>query len=143
MDYILKEKDAYLFEFLKHLKGDFPPVWSPFVLYGKDNSRHGIGCPNEVFMRDNAYKQKMSEIIKQTYDNGRKPSSLGIPCSEKSKQASAAANSKSYRITHKDGSVEIITNLNQWCRDNNHRDPAVHRAIKEQKPYKGMIVERL
>ena len=138
MNYTIKPEDAYLFESLKNMDIKCPPIWNPFVLYGKDNPGYGIGCPSERFMRDDAFKSKMSEIIKETYKNGRVHARIGVTCPDNVKQASAEANSKQYKVTHKDGSIEIIKNLNQWCRDNNHRDPAVHKAIKEQRTYKGL-----
>ena len=135
-----------IFESLKTLeqdyglsKKDFPPVWSPFTLYGKDNPLYGIGCPAENFMRTEQFKKKMSESIKQTFKNGRVHGMTGAVPSKLQRQRTAEANSNTVTLKFKDGSEKTINNLRQWCKKNGHSDIALYKGLRERGYYKDII----
>jgi hypothetical protein len=87
-------------------------------------------------------KQQISESQKKKYETGWSPRK-GKAMSEYSKQKSSETNSCKYKITHKDGSIEIIANLLQWCNQNGHSDIVFHRMHKNNKTYKGMTYQKI
>lgn len=89
-------------------------------------------------------KQKISDSRKQQIKNGEWVHPLiGKQTSDEQKQKSSIANSRSYEITHEDGSKEVITNMIQWCKQNGHSDIVFHRMHKNGKSYKGMTYIKL
>lgn len=142
----LPNKEQKLFESLKTLqedynltKKDFPPIWNPFILFGEDNNRYGIGCPSTVFMRTKEFKEKMSAIIKEQYKNGRINPNLGKPASELSRKISSENNSFTYTIKRKNKSDITIKNLRQWCKQNNYIYEALWNGMRLRNYYKDII----
>jgi hypothetical protein len=88
-------------------------------------------------------KIKISEQKKRLYESGFVHPMTGKPASETSKQRTSETNSRSYEITHKDGSKEIITNMIQWCKKHGHSDVVFHRMHKQNKLYKGMTYQKI
>jgi 23S rRNA-/tRNA-specific pseudouridylate synthase len=87
-------------------------------------------------------KKKISDTKKRQYEEG-KVIHPRLPASEKSKQKSREANSCQYKICFEDGTFIVIKNLLQYCKENGHNDIAFHKAMKNNKPYKGMTYIKL
>jgi len=142
----LPNKEQKLFESLKRLqedynltKKDFSPIWNPFILFGEDNNRYGIGCPSIVFMRTKEYKEKMSAIIKEQFKNGRKVHNIGKPAHPSQKKGSSEKNSFIYTIKRKNKSDITIKNLRQWCTKNNYIYEALLNGMRLRNYYKDII----
>lgn len=89
-------------------------------------------------------KQKISNSRKEQIKNGEWVHPLvGKETSNIQKQRSSSVNSCHYKIIHKDGSTEIITNLLQWCKEHGHSDVVFHRMHKHNKTYKGMTYQKI
>ena len=142
----LPNEEQKLFESLKTLqedynltKKDFPPIWNPFILFGEDNNRYGIGCPSTVFMRSKEYKEKMSAIIKEQFKNGRKVHNIGKPAHPANKKGSSEKNSFTYTIKRKNKSDITIKNLRQWCKQNNYNYESLWGGIRIRGYHKDII----
>lgn len=48
-----------------------------------------------------------------------------------------------YRITHSNGKIENTNVLSIWCKQNNINYNSILEYIKKNKPYKGIIIEKL
>ena len=87
-------------------------------------------------------KKKISETKKRQYAEGLVIHPR-LPASDISKQRSKEVNSCSYQITKPNGDVIIITNLKEYCNSHGHSDIAFHRAMRNNKPYKGMTYQKI
>lgn len=88
-------------------------------------------------------KKKISETRRKQIEAGEWSHPMfGKETSETQKQRTANANCNEYEVT-RDGKVEHVKNMRQWCLQNGFSDIAFHRRHKEGKPYRGMTYIKL
>lgn len=87
-------------------------------------------------------KRKISETKKRQYELGL-VTHPRLPASDVSKQRSKEVNSCRYAITKITGETIIIDNLKEYCGLNGHSDIAFHRAMRNNKMYKGMTYQKI
>lgn len=102
-------------------------------LFGKPAHNKGKPMPEEQ-------KKKISKA-----NIGRIPPNKGKPVSEEQKKKISETLSKTtYKITKPDGTVEIIKNLNQYCKKNGLNHSSVYQvALGRIKQHKDFMVEKV
>ena len=64
-------------------------------------------------------KKKIGEKVRQRYYDGLVNPRKGIKLTEKQKKKISQNNSKTFVIKHPNGNIIQITNLSQYCKENN------------------------
>lgn len=138
---LLREKLAYAFRTMMLMRRPYQ------YRYSFSSRTFAVIRKNGCFKRSKETKKKMSESMKKAWKTRikhKRPSGLTfkgkkhtIETKEKISNNNRTRNLKTYKIIFPDNSIQITSNLTQYCMENNYSLSVFRNSIKKNRPIMG------